>query len=89
MLKDYDCVRKYHPGNANVVVDAWSRKFMSDLRAMSAQLSVTNDRGLLESYNSFTMHPSNSKMYCDLRKLYWWTRLKRPVFEYVVRCLVC
>lgn len=49
MLKDYDYMIKYHPGNANVVVDALSRKFMSELRAMSAQLSVTNDRGLLNN----------------------------------------
>ena len=26
LIKDYDCVIYYHPGNANVVADALSRK---------------------------------------------------------------
>ena len=28
LIKDYDCVIDYHPGKANVVVDALSRKSM-------------------------------------------------------------
>ena len=31
MLKDYDCTILYHPGKANVVVDALSRKSMGSL----------------------------------------------------------
>ena len=30
-LKDYDCTILYHPGKANVVVDALSRKSMGSL----------------------------------------------------------
>lgn len=33
-LKDYDFVIEYHPGKANVVVDALSRKSMMDFRAL-------------------------------------------------------
>ena len=43
LIKDYDCVIDYHPGNANVVVDALSRKTMQTLRALNAQLSLTDD----------------------------------------------
>ncbi|KAA3487041.1 integrase [Gossypium australe] len=37
LLKDYDCSIEYHPGKANVVVDALNRKVISDLRASSSQ----------------------------------------------------
>ncbi|KAL4298232.1 hypothetical protein GQ457_12G010670 [Hibiscus cannabinus] len=47
LLKDYDCVIDYHPGKANVFVDALSRKTMSDLKAMFARLSLFDDGSLL------------------------------------------
>jgi hypothetical protein len=31
LLSDYDCTIQYHPGKANVVVDALSRKSMGSL----------------------------------------------------------
>ena len=60
MLKDYDCTIDYHPGKANVVADALSRKAVErvagmnehhlnsliSLRALNVSLFV-NDRMLL------------------------------------------
>ena len=43
LIKDYDCVIDYHPGKANVVVDALSRKTMQTLRTLNAHLSLTDD----------------------------------------------
>ena len=43
LIKEYDCVIDYHPGKANVVVDALSRKTMQTLRTLNAQLSLTDD----------------------------------------------
>ena len=34
LLKDYDCIIQYHPGKANVVADALSRKSVGSLAAI-------------------------------------------------------
>ena len=43
LIKDYDCVIDYHPGNANVVADALSRKTMQTLQTLNTHLSLTDD----------------------------------------------
>lgn len=47
LLKDYDCTIEYHPGKANVVVDALRHKAMTNLKAMFARLSLFEDGSLL------------------------------------------
>ena len=42
-IKDYDLVIDYHPGKANVVADALSRKSMVALRAMGVRMEVLGD----------------------------------------------
>ena len=43
LITDYDCVIDYHPGKANVVADALSRKTMQTLGTLNAHLSLTDD----------------------------------------------
>ena len=43
LIKYYDCVIDYHPGKANVVADALSRKSIQMLRALNAHLSLSDD----------------------------------------------
>ncbi|KAL5828107.1 hypothetical protein ACOSQ4_019904 [Xanthoceras sorbifolium] len=47
LIKDYDCVIDYHPGKANVVADALSRKSIIALKAMNAHLKLTSDDAIL------------------------------------------
>ena len=44
---------------------------------------------LEEAHNgSFAMHPSSTKMYQDLKTLYWWFEMERDVSEFVTKCMV-
>jgi hypothetical protein len=37
----------------------------------------------------YSIHPSSTKMYHDLRQQFWWTRMKRETTHYVLECDTC
>nr|GFD39368.1 retrotransposon protein, putative, Ty3-gypsy subclass [Tanacetum cinerariifolium] len=77
LLKDYDTNIQYHPGKANVVADALSRK-----SGMDTRLVVPNDATLKEALltvahsSQFSVHPGSTKMYHDLKQYFWWSGMK-------------
>ena len=170
LIKDYDCTIEYHPGKANVVADALSRKNKAslgrlivgkerqlvELKEMGAYLGINARGGLVaqllvrptyreqilhaqyrdkegskirknveaevetkfrvaddgslmmgqrlyvpndetvkrmvleEAHESkISIHPSSTKMYRDLKHVYWWPNMKREIVEYVSKCGIC
>jgi len=39
--------------------------------------------------SSLSIHPGATKMYHDLKKMFWWSRLKRDVVQFVYSWLNC
>ncbi|KAL5571121.1 hypothetical protein UlMin_020718 [Ulmus minor] len=40
-----------------------------------------------EAHNTpYSVHPGTTKMYQDLKRLFWWPRMKRDVVKYVEKC---
>ena len=39
--------------------------------------------------SSLSIHLGATKMYHDLKKLFWWSGLKRDVAQFVYACLTC
>src|SRR5262249_18941617 len=48
-------------------------------------------REIMEEAHStaYSVHPGSTKMYRDLRNVYWWSGMKRDIAEFVSRCLTC
>jgi hypothetical protein len=168
-IKGYDLEVHYHPGKANVLVDALSRKSQCNCMVMDSRINTLcdelskmrievipsgtlshisveptlldqiimaqlSDKGVqiikenlnqkMEKYkcfrqdskgilwfedrlvvpknrdlkkrildeahlSKFSMHPGSTKMYHDLKPLYWWTRMKREIAQYVSKCDTC
>ncbi|KAA3484654.1 integrase [Gossypium australe] len=45
---------------------------------------------LHEAHNGcLSIHPGSTKMYNDMKQLYWWLGMKQHILEFVSRCLIC
>jgi hypothetical protein len=37
----------------------------------------------------YSIHPSSTKMYMDLRRIFWWRQMKRDIAAFATQCDVC
>ncbi|TYK21249.1 ty3-gypsy retrotransposon protein [Cucumis melo var. makuwa] len=92
LVKDYDCEILYHLETGQGEDFSISS---DDGLTFEGCLCVPEDSAvktelLTEAHSfPFTMHPGSTKMYQDLRSVYWWRNMKREVADFVSRCLVC
>ena len=47
LFKDYDCIIDYHPGKANVVANALSRKAMAALLIQLSEWRIVSDGAIV------------------------------------------
>ncbi|GKB37644.1 putative reverse transcriptase domain-containing protein, partial [Tanacetum coccineum] len=96
VLSDYDYKIRHHPGKANVVADALSRKErIKPLRARKEENFGTQDLcGMIKKLEQRTDGTlclnGRSWIPCrDLKKRYWWPNMKAEIATYVSKCLTC
>ncbi|GJU04255.1 putative reverse transcriptase domain-containing protein [Tanacetum coccineum] len=84
LFSDYDCEIRYHPGKANVVADALSRKERvkpKHVRAMSMTIQSSIKEKLLAAQNEVTKEENAPAEM--LRSM------KKDITTYVSKCLTC
>jgi len=53
-------------------------------------LNGLRERILAEAHTSrYSVHPGSTKMYHDLKEVYWWNEMKRVVADFVAKCSNC
>ena len=67
----------------NGVMRFGERVYVSDIPELEKSI-------LEEGHKSgLSIHPGATKMYQDLKKLFWWPGMKKEVAEFVYACLTC
>lgn len=48
------------------------------------------ERIMEKAHNSkYYIHPGSTKMYHDLKEVYWWNGMKKDIAEFVAKCANC
>nr|GFC31202.1 putative reverse transcriptase domain-containing protein [Tanacetum cinerariifolium] len=74
---------QYHPGKANVVADALSRKsgMIAGIKIKEAQKEDSEIWAIVENLDKQRL--------IALKQYFWWSGMKRDVATFVSKCLIC
>ncbi|XP_075092289.1 uncharacterized protein LOC142172543 [Nicotiana tabacum] len=88
LIKDYDCFILYHPGKANVVVDALSKKSMGSLAhiAPAKRLLAKDIQRLEDTGIRFSVGHSEALLACAQTKFSLVEHIKATQYEYERLC---
>ncbi|KAA3461825.1 DNA/RNA polymerases superfamily protein [Gossypium australe] len=85
LLKHYELVIDYHPGKANVVADALSRKSLFALRASNAQLDLSNNSFICDAQKSDN-ELLVKRAQCDTNFEF---EFRRDISNFISKCIIC
>jgi hypothetical protein len=92
LIKDYDCEINYHPGKANIVADAFSRKSTAELAALGiSQLQLVKEltgMGLKVVGKGMPVHWANLMVQSELLARIKAAQLKDPECAKIKQLLV-
>jgi hypothetical protein len=81
-----------------LIIDGKSKDLREDTEGMiwfKDRLCVPDLKSIREMIlkeaheTAYSIHPDSEKMYQDLKKIFWWYRMKREIAEYVAICDSC
>ena len=56
-------------------------------RVYGLRVDVLQERILEEAHSSrYSIHPGSTKMYRDIREVYWWEGMEKDIAEFVSKC---
>ncbi|XP_070004209.1 uncharacterized protein [Nicotiana sylvestris] len=78
-------IHKHKTTTFSLVMDDGTLRYQG--RLCVPNVDGLRERIMAEAHTSrYSMHPGSTKMYHDLREVYWWNDMKRDVADFVTRC---
>lgn len=69
--------------NENGIRKFWGRVCIPDVPDLKKTILEESHR------SSLSIHPRDTKMFQDLKRMFWWPGMKRDVAQFVYSCLTC
>ncbi|MCO5569163.1 hypothetical protein L7F22_022883 [Adiantum nelumboides] len=93
-LQGFNYKIKFRPSKENQAADALSRRVATlaiSLLSSSLPEEVQQENQILTEAHDYPLaaHPGYHKMFSNLKRDFFWPRMKKDTLDYVRRCLIC